>query len=120
MSGTWSDMPAIIDNELSEADVERISDLVYRHCGINLHDGKKDLMRARIFKRLRAVGTNNASEYIKMMEADGSGKEFRHLIDAISTNLTSFFREIEHFNFLREKLLPDLVRRKKSALPRVR
>src|ERR1700734_3398192 len=103
-------MPAVLDNDLAEADFERISNLVYRHCGINLHDGKKDLMRARIFKRLRTLGIGSAAEYINLMESDATGQEFHHLIDAISTNLTSFFREIGHFIFLREKLLPEIVR----------
>ncbi len=113
-------MLAEIDNDLRESDFERISDLIYRHCGINLHDGKRDLVRARIFKRLRAVGVDSAIEYIKLIESDATGEEFHHLIDAISTNLTSFFREIGHFTFLREKLLPEIIRRKKSTSPRVR
>jgi chemotaxis protein methyltransferase CheR len=113
-------MLATIDNDLTDADFERISNLVYRHCGINLHDGKRDLIRARIFKRLRAVGANSAVEYIKQMESDATGEEFHHLIDALSTNLTSFFRENGHFNYLREKLLPELIRKKKSTSPRVR
>jgi chemotaxis protein methyltransferase CheR len=116
----WRDMLATIDNELSEADYERISDLVYRHCGINLHEGKRDLVRARIFKRLRATESGSVVEYVKRMESDATGQEFHHLIDAISTNLTSFFRENGHFTFLREKLLPDLVKRKKSSSPRIR
>jgi chemotaxis protein methyltransferase CheR len=111
---------ATIDNDLSDAEFGRISDLVYRHCGINLHDGKRDLVRARIFKRLRACGVESAVEYIRLMEADATGQEFHHLIDAISTNLTSFFREGGHFAFLREKFLPDLARRKQSSSPRVR
>jgi chemotaxis protein methyltransferase CheR len=113
-------MLAAIDNELSESDYERISNLVYRHCGINLHEGKRDLVRARIFKRLRATGSTNVVDYVKRMESDATGEEFHHLIDAISTNLTSFFRESIHFTFLREKLLPDLVKRKQSSSPRIR
>jgi chemotaxis protein methyltransferase CheR len=113
-------IPATIDNELSEADYGRISDLVYRHCGINLHEGKRDLVRARIFKRLLATDSASVVEYIERMESDPTRAEFHHLIDAISTNLTSFFREGGHFTFLREKLLPALLKRKRSSSPRIR
>jgi chemotaxis protein methyltransferase CheR len=119
-AGEVKEMLATIDNDLTEADFERISDLVYRHCGINLHEGKRDLVRARIFKRLRAVGASTAVQYIRMMESDGTGQEFHRLIDVLSTNLTSFFREDGHFNFLREKFLPTLVKRKQASAPRIR
>ena len=113
-------MLATIDNDLTEADFERISNLVYRHCGINLHDGKRDLIRARIFKRLRAVGANIAGENIKQMVSDATGEVFHHHVVSLSTKQTSFFRENGHFNYLREKLLPGLVQRKKGASPRIR
>ena len=98
---------------LSEAEFRHISDLVYRHCGINLHDGKRELVQARLVKRLRATGCHNAAEYLHYLEADGTGREFTFLIDAISTNLTSFFRETGHFDFLRERLLPELMSSKR-------
>jgi len=99
---------------LSESEFRRISDLVYRHCGINLHDGKRELVQARLVKRLRATGCRNASEYLRYLEADSTGQEFTLLIDAISTNLTSFFREAGHFDFLRERLLPELMSRRRQ------
>jgi chemotaxis protein methyltransferase CheR len=74
--------------------------MVYRHCGINLHEGKVPLVRARIAKRLRAGGFSSVAQYLDRVEADAGGPEFTALIDAMSTNLTSFFREIRHFEFL--------------------
>src|SRR5579875_2758693 len=109
---------ATIDNDLSNADYERISQLVYRHCGINLHEGKRDLVRARIFKRLRATNSSSVAEYIERVESDPTRDEFHHLIDVLSTNLTSFFREAGHFTFLRERLLPDVMKRKQASSPR--
>jgi len=55
---------------VSEREFQRVSDLVYRHCGINLHDGKKELVRARIAKRLRISGFPTASEYLDYALAD--------------------------------------------------
>jgi chemotaxis protein methyltransferase CheR len=91
-----------------------IRGLVYDHCGINLHDGKKELVRARLAKRLRVGGFATFPEYMKHVFADKTGKEFSILIDALSTNLTSFFREMQHFEFLRQEFLPLLLERKRS------
>jgi len=105
----------LLDNlVLSDSDFRMISELVYRHCGINLHDGKKELVRARLAKRLRAENFSDFSEYIKYVSRDKTGKAFSRLIDSISTNLTSFFREQQHFEFLRERFLPALLQRKRQ------
>jgi len=100
---------------LTERDFRKISDLVYEHCGINLHDGKKELVRARLAKRLRLGNFKTFPEYIKHVLADKSGKEFSILIDSLSTNLTSFFREGQHFEFLRSSFLPGLLDRKRES-----
>jgi chemotaxis protein methyltransferase CheR len=97
---------------VSERDFELISDLVYKHCGINLHDGKKELVQARIAKKMRVGGYQTASEYIEHVLADSTGERFADLIDALSTNLTSFFREDNHFTFLTKKFLPQLMANK--------
>ena len=99
---------------LSEEDFRKISDIVYKHCGINLHDGKKELVRARVAKRLRSGNFKTFSEYIKYVLEDKTGTEFSILIDSLSTNLTGFLREPEHFEFLRSEFLPLLVERKKK------
>lgn len=103
------------DFEISEADFRRLCDVVYRHCGISLNDEKKTLVRARIAKQLRASGFASAREYLKFALADCKSDAFRSLIDAISTNLTSFFRESSHFDFLSSTVLPDLLRRKRDS-----
>jgi chemotaxis protein methyltransferase CheR len=99
---------------LTERDFRKISDLVYEHCGINLHAGKKELVRARLAKRLRYGNFNTFSDYMKHVLADKTGKEFSILIDSLSTNLTSFFREEQHFEFLRDRFLPALMERKRT------
>lgn len=100
---------------LSEREFRKISDMVYNHCGINLHDGKKELVRARLAKRLRSGNFSTFPEYMKYVLEDKTGKEFSLLIDSISTNLTSFFREGQHFEFLKEKFLPQVLERKRKS-----
>ncbi|MGE5609832.1 MAG: CheR family methyltransferase [Bacillota bacterium] len=100
---------------LSDRDFHRISDVVYRYCGINLHEGKRELVRARIAKRLRCTGFERSADYLDQVLADEQGEEFTHLIDCLSTNLTSFYRESVHFDYLRERLLPELLDRKRRA-----
>lgn len=97
---------------LTEKDFRRISKLVYEHCGINLHVGKKELIRARLAKRLRHGNFRSFSEYMKHVLDDKTGKEFSILIDSLSTNLTSFFRERQHFEFLQSRFIPSLLKRK--------
>jgi chemotaxis protein methyltransferase CheR len=100
------------DVTLGEREFRRISDLVYEHCGINLHDGKKELVRARLAKRLREGNFKTFSDYIRYVTEDPTGREFSILIDSLSTNLTKFFREDQHFEFLRTRFLPTLLESK--------
>lgn len=99
---------------MSEKEFRQISDLVYQHCGINLHDGKKELVQARLAKWIRQGGFKTFENYIQHVLEDKTGKEFSILIDSLSTNLTSFFREYQHFEYLNEKLLPSLLERKRK------
>jgi chemotaxis protein methyltransferase CheR len=99
---------------MSEREFRQISDLVYQHCGINLHDGKKELVRARLAKWIREGNFKSFEDYIHYVLEDKTGKEFSILIDSLSTNLTSFFREYQHFEFMNEKFLPALLERKRK------
>ena len=100
---------------LSEKDFRDIRKRVYDHCGINLNEGKKELVRTRLAKRLRLGKFETFPEYMKYVFEDETGVEFSILIDSISTNLTSFFRESQHFEFLKNKFLPTLMERKRKA-----
>lgn len=97
--------------ELSAKDFNQFRNLVYEKCGINLGEGKKDLVRARLSKRLRKLGLDSFRDYYKIVTEDSSGQELVCLMDAISTNLTSFFREKKHFDFLTDKILPDFMKK---------
>lgn len=88
--------------ELRDLDFEKISRLVYDLCGINLHEGKKELVRARLGKRLREGGFRSFSEYYRHVTTDEGREELIAMIDSVSTNLTYFFREESHFKKLRQ------------------
>lgn len=102
---------AITDRELTA-----VIELVYRKSGITLHDGKRALVTARLQKRLKAIGVRTYSEYLAYLDRDASGGELVMLLDAISTNHTSFFREPQHFDFLRDRVVPDLVAAKRPSI----
>jgi chemotaxis protein methyltransferase CheR len=91
---------------LTDRELAAIARLVYTESGITLHDGKRALVMARLQKRLRSGGFTSFSAYLKHVEADASGEELTQLLDAIATNHTSFFREPQHFEILRTRVLP--------------
>jgi chemotaxis protein methyltransferase CheR len=112
---------AVQDVALSETDFRKISELVYEHCGINLHAGKKELVRARLAKRLREGRFRTFAEYIQHVLNDRTGQEFSALVDSLSTNLTKFFRENQHFEYVRTQLLPGILASKqRSGASRIR
>ena len=93
---------------LSDADLSRIVRLVYERSGITLHSGKRALVLARLQKRLRSGGFTSFGTYLEHVERDQSGAEITLLLDAIATNHTSFFRESQHFDFLKTTVLPSI------------
>jgi chemotaxis protein methyltransferase CheR len=97
---------------MRDSDYEFIRDLVYNQSRINLGPDKKELVSARLGKRLRATNITSISDYCRFLQEKEGGEELAHLIDAISTNHTYFFRENEHFDFLTGTALPELVKRR--------
>ncbi len=91
--------------ELKNSDFEKISRLVYEQCGIFLHEGKKELVKARLSKRLRAGSYKSFTEYYHYVTTEEGTEELVSMIDSISTNVTSFFREASHFVRLRHIIL---------------
>ena len=93
---------------LSDREMDRIVNLVYDRSGITLHRGKRALVVARLHKVLKAGGFRTFAQYVRHVENDLTGNELSALLDAISTNHTSFFREDEHFRFLTARVVPPL------------
>jgi chemotaxis protein methyltransferase CheR len=96
---------------LSARSFETVRRLVYDNAGIDLHEGKEQLVAARLAKLVRAHGLASCDEYVKRLLADRTTKSLMELIDAISTNHTSFLREPAHFEFLQRHILPKLAGR---------
>ncbi len=95
--------------EMSESDYTNFSTLIYKKAGINLHEGKKSLLKARLTKYLRKTRFGSLEEYYQYLMNDDTGEEMVRLLDVISTNLTYFFREPKHYDFLRSKALPQVL-----------
>ena len=100
---------------ISPRNLKRISDAVYQHCGINLHDGKQELVQARLTKLLRHSQYDSLTDYLDRVLTNPDSDDFSDLIDSLSTNLTSFFRESDHFTYLGRTFLPALLARKRAA-----
>jgi chemotaxis protein methyltransferase CheR len=93
---------------LSTADLNRLCSLVYEQCGINLSSDKKVMLEVRLKKRLRSLDLSSYSEYCEyLFSRHGLDAEITHLIDAVTTNKTDFFRESAHFDFLAAQALPE-------------
>ncbi|MBC7229585.1 MAG: protein-glutamate O-methyltransferase CheR [Actinobacteria bacterium] len=95
--------------ELGLREFRRISALVYERTRINLHEGKLPLVQNRLSKRLRRLGLKDFRSYLAYLDEDGD--ELEAMINAITTNYTSFFREPEHFQFIRRRFIPELLER---------
>lgn len=108
--------------ELTDRDYRNFSALIYEKSGINLHQGKRELLKARLAKVLRQSDFTSVGEYYDFLMNDTTGDAFIPLLDVISTNLTAFFRETKHFDFLSEVAVNELFgtsKRRRSGEVRV-
>lgn len=80
----------------------RYKELISSKSGISLKEGKESLLEARISKRMRELGLSCPDEYFDFLVRDGDGPELISFLDAVSTNVTNFFREPQHFQVLEE------------------
>lgn len=95
--------------EIRESDYRYVADLLYERFGIQFGDRKKVLVAGRLAKRLRELGLSSFSDYIKLLQSDSSGVELVEFVNRLTTNHSFFFRENEHFEFLKREVLPPLV-----------
>lgn len=102
------------DFQLTSAEFDRIRALVRQHTGIALSDAKRQLVLGRLSRRLRALKLSSFKDYIVLLER-GEPAEIEEFTNAVTTNLTSFFREPHHFEFLARELLPKLVAKDPGA-----
>lgn len=93
----------------SDANFSQIRQFVTENTGIVLTDAKKDMVYSRLSKRIRKGPYNNFDDFCLAIER-GDAEEQDFLINAITTNLTAFFRENHHFEFLAEVAIPELLK----------
>jgi chemotaxis protein methyltransferase CheR len=104
-------MSAVLEREFVFSDVqfERLRAFVIEHTGIALTEAKKDMVYSRLSKRIRTQFQGSFADFCDAIDA-GDEQETEFLINAITTNLTAFFREPHHFEFLQQRLLPQLIK----------
>ncbi|MDE1170671.1 MAG: protein-glutamate O-methyltransferase CheR [Verrucomicrobium sp.] len=95
--------------QLTDQEYETVRRLVYEYSRIDLGEKRRELVAARLGKRLKATGLPDYASYCAFLTSPQGAQELTHLVDAISTNHTFFFRELKHFEFLRETILPAYV-----------
>ncbi len=90
--------------EFSDADFRALRDMVKAMTGISLAETKRELVYGRVSRRLRALGLKTFAEYRRLIETPDA-PELVEFCNALTTNLTSFFRESHHFDYLRDEFL---------------
>lgn len=104
---------------LGEAEFHYLRSFVLEQCGISLGDHKRQLVQGRLFRRLRALGLSTFESYCELLRRDPHS-ELGELASAISTNVTSFFREVHHYDLLTNELLPRWLKEKRRDGDRLR
>lgn len=94
-----------------DADFDRVQSMIYRRAGISLHDGKHAMVYSRLSRRLRETGYQSFRDYLSWLEST-DGSEWQEFVNALTTNLTSFFREQHHFD-----IFADYLKSKPAATP---
>ncbi len=99
--------------ELTSRDFDRLKKIVGEQTGIVLTDGKRNMVYGRLARRLRALNMDSFSSYIQLIESDED--ELVNFINSVTTNLTAFFREKHHFEYLRDTVLPQLLKNNQGS-----
>jgi len=102
--------------EMSPSDLETLCRVLYRLSGLSFKPGKEVLMRARLTARVRALGLGSFREYLELLQSGVAEQEYGNLVDVMTINKTSFFREPRHFDLLRTVVLPSLSKRERVRL----
>lgn len=105
--------------EFSASDFGRVQALIKERAGIDLGANKQSLVYGRLARRLRALGIRTFADYLALVEDAGSDEAGR-FVNAITTNVTAFFRESHHFEFLARTVLPAVWRRQGPDAQRMR
>ena len=99
---------------MTQSDFDDIKRIAYSRTGIKLTDQKKTMIYGRLSRRLRALGMADFSEYCAEIKQENSA-ELLHFTNAITTNLTAFFREVHHFDYMKSTLIPELIKKNQHS-----
>lgn len=113
MSNSLSTLSQTREFPFTEENFRFLATLASQKTGIVLAEHKSDMVYGRLARRLRSLGLNDFNQYCNLLQSEKSTEELPHLVNAITTNLTGFFREAHHFSYLKEEL-------KKHTSPRLR
>ncbi|WP_300030372.1 protein-glutamate O-methyltransferase CheR [uncultured Roseobacter sp.] len=108
-------MSARRDMILSPEDFDVIAKLAYRESGLQLVREKSSMIQSRLRHRVNALGLDDFHHYTKLVCSEAGRPEVRHMISALTTNVSHFFREEHHFRILEEKIVPGLNKKMKSG-----
>ncbi|WP_293451375.1 CheR family methyltransferase [Phenylobacterium sp.] len=98
-------------DQLSNSNFKRLAELIQNYSGIKMPQSKRTMLEGRLRRRMRATGIATLNDYCRyLFDENGLDTEIVHLIDAVTTNKTEFFREPAHFKFLEDKALPAIAR----------
>ena len=93
-------------SEITDAEFEALTAIALREAGLAIPKSKKSLVQSRIARRFRSLNIQNCRDYLDFLA--GSREETRELISVLTTNVSSFYREAHHFEFLRQTVIPRL------------
>lgn len=102
---------------MRDDDFQRIAKFAKSEAGLLFTQQKAPMMESRLIKRLKVLGLNSFEEYCTLIETSGDTNEKTELISALTTNVTSFFREPHHFKILMEQVIPELKKRLELGEP---
>lgn len=108
ISGGAGDVGA---QRMTDADFARATELVFELSGIVIKEHKREMIYSRLARRLRALGYPDYTSYLDYVASDAGKDEIGELLNAVTTNLTSFFRESHHFDHLRDEILDPMATR---------
>ncbi len=101
----------IANQKLNNSEFKALSDLIMDVSGIKMPRAKKTMLEARLKKRLKKLKMSSYHEYCNYLFSEkGMDSEFVNMLNVVTTNKTDFFREPEHFYFLKTKVLPELIK----------
>lgn len=94
--------------EITDTEFQYLSKLLYDIAGIVLNDSKKALLTGRLAKRLKALGLGTYTQYLKYLKDGAHEEELQFMVDLLTTNETYFFREPQHFDYLKQVIIPAI------------